>query len=52
MNQGGLKEILFKTSKITKFASRIGSVDMNNHMILKAELAQEHCGCIQNSQNK
>ena len=41
MKQGGLKEILFKTSKITKFASRIGSVDMNNHMVLQAEFAQE-----------
>ena len=40
MKQGGLKEILFKTSKITKCASRIGPVDMN-HIVLQAELAQE-----------
>ena len=40
MNQGGLKEILFKTSKITKCTSKVGPVDMN-HIVLQAELAQE-----------
>ena len=41
MNQEGLRKILFKSSKNTKFASRIGLVDMNNHLVLQAELAQE-----------
>ena len=36
-----IEKILFKTSKITKCASRIGPVDMNNHLVLQAELAQE-----------
>ena len=41
MKQEGLREILFKSSKITKFASSTGLVDMNNHLVLQAELAQE-----------
>ena len=41
MEQRKWKEILFKTSKVTKCASRIGPVDMNNHIVLQAELAQE-----------
>ena len=41
MEQRKWKEILFKTSKVTKCVSRIGPVDMNNHIILQAELAQE-----------
>ena len=41
MEPGKWEEILFKNSKITKCASRIGPAAMNNHIILEAELAQE-----------